>query len=123
MPLTRKCKVDGCTRNAWAKRLCKSHYHEHHQLEKDVRKSCFKYAAANDWLAIHITPLNWVGLPDCLFIKRGGGALVFVEFKRPTVAKARLKQDKVIQDLRNFGIRVELCNNYATFCALLRSMA
>lgn len=119
MRLTKTCRKDGCKRNAWAKGLCRAHYTEKFQLEKNVRGSCIKYAEKNGWLAFHMTPLNWVGLPDCLFIKRGGAAVLFVEFKRPTVTKARLKQDHAIQKLIDFGIPAVVCNNYADFCELL----
>lgn len=54
--------------------------------EIDVEKECCKIARAAGWAAVKLEKNGNVGIPDRLFVRRGGGCL-FVEFKHPNAPR------------------------------------
>lgn len=85
-----------------------------HELEAGVQDDVIKFAKDRGWL--HRPFEIKRGDPDDLFAK--GGRLILVEFKRPSVDRARRQQEKKHAEWRAAGIEVHLVNNRVAGYAL-----
>ena len=86
--------------------------------EADLQKACVREARAAGWLARRYSGTGRRSYPDYFFARRG--ACVWVEFKRlgnqPTELQ-RLEHD----EMRRYGLRVEVIDSRDGFKALLAS--
>lgn len=111
-----RCKKSECTRNAWAKGLCKKHYTDNNQLESKLQRDCGKLAEAAGYLPFKFESPGNPNVPDCVFV--GHGRVFFVEFKRRG-KKPRPLQLVMIEVMRNSGAEVHVIDNKKEFKALL----
>ena len=66
---------------------------------RDVQNPVMRWAREHGMLVIRFTPYGDIGWPDCIFINRATGKLIWIEFKAPG------KPLKAIQEERHNQLR------------------
>ena len=88
--------------------------------ESYIENTCVNYARLFGVKSIKLSIQSNVGYPDRLFIVDGGKPM-FVEFKSPG-GKLSKKQEVIIDDLRQKGYNVSVCNSIETFKQMLENI-
>ena len=87
--------------------------------ERNIEGRVVKWARAKGWRAKKMNNLGDRGWPDRLFV--GPGVLAFIEFKKPG-KDLTMQQAGVIDEIREFGHRVEWFDNSDTAIAWLGNL-
>lgn len=87
------------------------------KLETDLEKAAVNLAQNTYGLQVHKL-VNYVGVPDRLFLKENPPGILYVEFKKEG-EKPRAIQRFQIQELRDKGFRAEVIDNMPDFVKLL----
>lgn len=87
------------------------------RMEADLQRKCLKEARRRGCLAFKIIAVSFVGFPDTMVIFPGG-LIILVEFKQPG-GKLRPVQVRRIKQLRSFGVKVYVEDDYDKFIGLL----
>ncbi len=80
--------------------------------ETQLEDRCVERARANGWVVVKVGQDGW---PDRLFIHKGTGRHVWVEFKRPSVGVRSAKQQQMVADLKSYGAEAHFCDTMETF--------
>lgn len=84
--------------------------------ETTIERKCVELAEAQGYALWKIRFTGRVGFPDRMLV--GGRRDVFLEFKAPG-AKPRPSQDRVHEEMRELGLRVEVIDSVEAFEGLL----
>jgi len=110
--VTSQCKIEDCTRSAWAGGLCVKHFRAKYELEVKIEEKCCALANDRGYLAWKFNSTGRSGVPDRIFI--GDGRVFFVEFKKKK-QKARDKQVATIDLMKAHGAEVYVIDSLEAF--------
>ena len=83
--------------------------------ERSIERACVNIANKLGLMMLKISePKGRCGIPDRLLIAPNGKYL-FIEFKRPFLGRLSLPQEHVMQQLKDLGCDVEVCDSVDGF--------